>query len=266
MSKSEPLVSSLNRLFKTKIKMLPLSLFFLPMSNPIYQQCLLLLPSTYVPDPATSHHLCHHYTSWSHSYHSRKSHASLLTSSLLTYFPYALFSTERPKWPLLKYISVPRIFLLKGENSDTVNDRCWGQWGGSGRTNSKCSLQGRGNKANITFNFNGVSLWSSLSSFSCRVVSDCFAIPWTVACQAPSVHGISQARILKWAAIFFPRGSSWPKDWTQTPALACGFFTTEPPGRPQYVESRNAKFIWEENFESLRTSDKLVDFHEESYL
>ena len=60
MSKSEPLVSSLNRLFKTNIKMLPLSLFFLPMSNPIYQQCLLLLPSTYVPDPATSHHLCPH--------------------------------------------------------------------------------------------------------------------------------------------------------------------------------------------------------------
>lgn len=56
MSKSEPLVSSLNRLFKTKIKMLPLSFFFLPVSNPIYQQCLLLLPSKYIPDPATSHH------------------------------------------------------------------------------------------------------------------------------------------------------------------------------------------------------------------
>ena len=30
-----------------------------------------------------------------------------------------------------------------------------------------------------------------------------------------SVHGISQARILKWAAISFSRGSSWPRDRTQ---------------------------------------------------
>ena len=28
------------------------------------------------------------------------------------------------------------------------------------------------------------------------------------------VHGISQARILDWVAISFPRGSSWPKDQT----------------------------------------------------
>ena len=29
-----------------------------------------------------------------------------------------------------------------------------------------------------------------------------------------SVHGISQTRILEWVVISFPRGSSWPKDWT----------------------------------------------------
>ena len=29
-----------------------------------------------------------------------------------------------------------------------------------------------------------------------------------------SVHGISQARILKWVAIYFSRGSSWPRDQT----------------------------------------------------
>ena len=28
-----------------------------------------------------------------------------------------------------------------------------------------------------------------------------------------SVHGISQVRILKWVAISFSRGSSWPRDW-----------------------------------------------------
>ena len=31
-----------------------------------------------------------------------------------------------------------------------------------------------------------------------------------------SVHGISQARILKWVAISFSSGSSQPRDWTQS--------------------------------------------------
>ena len=36
-------------------------------------------------------------------------------------------------------------------------------------------------------------------------------------CSLPgsSVHGIFQARILQWVAIFFSRGSSQPRDWTQ---------------------------------------------------
>ena len=49
-----------------------------------------------------------------------------------------------------------------------------------------------------------------------------------------SVHGISQARILEWVAIPFSRGSSRPRDQTcllHLPALAGGFFTTEPPGK-----------------------------------
>ena len=36
--------------------------------------------------------------------------------------------------------------------------------------------------------------------------------PWTVAHQAPSVHRISQARILEQVVIFFSRRSSWPRD------------------------------------------------------
>ena len=54
-----------------------------------------------------------------------------------------------------------------------------------------------------------------------------FAIPWSVACQAPLSMGFFQARILEWIAISFSRGSSWPRDWTLTyPALAGRFFTT----------------------------------------
>ena len=41
-----------------------------------------------------------------------------------------------------------------------------------------------------------------------------FATPWTVAYQAPVLHGILQARILEWVAISFSRGSSKPRDQT----------------------------------------------------
>ena len=34
-----------------------------------------------------------------------------------------------------------------------------------------------------------------------------------------SVHGISQARILEWVAISFPRTSSWPRDRTQVSCI-----------------------------------------------
>ena len=40
-----------------------------------------------------------------------------------------------------------------------------------------------------------------------------------------SVHGILQARILKWVAIPFCRGSSGPRDWTWVSYIAGRFFT-----------------------------------------
>ena len=49
------------------------------------------------------------------------------------------------------------------------------------------------------------------------------------------VHGIPQARILERFAISSSRGSSRPRDQTHvssSPALAGGFFTTVPPGKP----------------------------------
>ena len=46
-------------------------------------------------------------------------------------------------------------------------------------------------------------------------------------CSPPgsSVHGILQARILKWVAMLFSRGSSWPRDRTQVSHLAGRLFT-----------------------------------------
>ena len=40
-----------------------------------------------------------------------------------------------------------------------------------------------------------------------------------------TVHGIFQARILKWVAVPFSRGSSQPRDQTQVSHIAGGFFT-----------------------------------------
>ena len=56
-------------------------------------------------------------------------------------------------------------------------------------------------------------------------------------CRLPvsPVQEISQARILEWAAIFFFRGSSWPRDQTCGSWLAGKFFTTEPPGKPGQI-------------------------------
>ena len=40
-----------------------------------------------------------------------------------------------------------------------------------------------------------------------------------------SVCEISQARIVEWVAIPFPRGSSWPRDQTQVSCIAGRLFT-----------------------------------------
>ena len=41
-----------------------------------------------------------------------------------------------------------------------------------------------------------------------------------------SVHGVLQARILEWVAIFFSRGSFQPRDQTWVSCIVGGFFTT----------------------------------------
>ena len=57
-------------------------------------------------------------------------------------------------------------------------------------------------------------------------------------CSPPgsSVHGILQVRILEWVAIYFFRGSSLPRDWTQVSCIADRLFTVwateeDPPWR-----------------------------------
>ncbi|CAI9171439.1 unnamed protein product [Rangifer tarandus platyrhynchus] len=87
----------------------------------------------------------------------------------------------------------------------------------------------------------GCSMPSSIVNaclLNCSVVSDsCDSMDWGL--PGSSVHGIFPARILEWVAIPFSRGSPpHPRPpgiksvSLMSPALAGGFFTTEPPGNP----------------------------------
>ena len=53
-----------------------------------------------------------------------------------------------------------------------------------------------------------------------------------------SVRRTFQARILKWVAISSSRGSSQARDQTHVSCIAGGFFTAEPPGKPQKAVER----------------------------
>ena len=58
---------------------------------------------------------------------------------------------------------------------------------------------------------------------------------WTVACQAPLSMGFSRQEY--WRELPFPSPGDLPSPRTdpvspEAPALAGGFFTTEPPGKP----------------------------------
>ena len=60
------------------------------------------------------------------------------------------------------------------------------------------------------------------------VTQSCPALCNPMDCRLPgsSIHGISQARVLEWVAIFFSRGSSQPRDGTQVSCPAGRRFTT----------------------------------------
>ena len=52
-------------------------------------------------------------------------------------------------------------------------------------------------------------------------------------CMDYTVHGILQARILKWVAIPFSRGFSQPRDWTHVSALQADSLPVELLGKPR---------------------------------
>ena len=71
----------------------------------------------------------------------------------------------------------------------------------------------------------------TLLLFSCQVLSDSFATPWTVAHQAPLSMGFPSQEY--WSGLPFPSPGDLPDLGIKpmSPALAGRFFTTEPPGK-----------------------------------
>ena len=63
-------------------------------------------------------------------------------------------------------------------------------------------------------------------------MSDSFATPGTVACQASLSTGFSRQKY--WNGLQFPSPGDLPDPGSElmSPALAGGFFTTESPGKP----------------------------------
>ena len=59
-----------------------------------------------------------------------------------------------------------------------------------------------------------------------------------------SVHGILQARILEWVAISFSRGSSWPRNQTQSLELQTVYLPSEPPGVSIHYRSVYCNTLW----------------------
>ena len=92
-----------------------------------------------------------------------------------------------------------------------------------------------------------VSIQSLL--FNCSVVSDSFATPWIVACQAPLSMGFPRQEY--WGGLPFSPLRDLPDPGIEpnfpesplSPALAGGFFTTASPGKPKTTKNQTSS-MW----------------------
>ena len=64
-----------------------------------------------------------------------------------------------------------------------------------------------------------------------------FATPWTIAHQAPLSMGFPRQEYWSGLPFSLPRALPDPGIEAETPALAGGFFTTAPPGKPSVFSS-----------------------------
>ena len=109
---------------------------------------------------------------------------------------------------------------------------------GCGQSNSRCWMRSWIHWR-LTLTLENICC-CSLVAHSCPTLCD------SMHCSAPgfSVHEVSQARILKWIAISYLRGSSQPGDWTLISCIGRWVFTAEPPGKPRVCIRQVAIFFF----------------------
>ena len=85
----------------------------------------------------------------------------------------------------------------------------------------------------------------------CLVTKFCLTLCDPMDCSPPSfsVHGISQARTLEWVDVSFFRALPDSGIKPMSPALAGGFFTAKPPGKPKKYKAKT---------NSLQTRNALI--------
>ena len=88
--------------------------------------------------------------------------------------------------------------------------------------------------------------WFTYIVCSCPVAKLCLTIlrpPWTAAFQAPLSMGFPRQE--RWSGLPFPSPGDLPHPGLElaSPALAGGFFTTEPPGTPLVILSLTSESI-----------------------
>ena len=89
-----------------------------------------------------------------------------------------------------------------------------------------------GKNSGVGFHFLLQCPWKWKSESEVTQVCPTLCNPKDCSLPGSSVHGISQARILKWVGISFSRGYSWPRKWTQISRIAGRFLPSKPPGKP----------------------------------
>ena len=77
------------------------------------------------------------------------------------------------------------------------------------------------------------------------VMSDSFATPWAVACQVPLSMGFPRQEYWRGLPFASPGDLPNPRMSPVSPALAGGFFTVEPPGKPVKLVQRKYNFEME---------------------
>ena len=108
--------------------------------------------------------------------------------------------------------------------------RCWKrEWRWTGRVQREAQMAGWHLLTRDVLNMSQLHrhklrvIYNVLVAWLCPTLCD----PMDYNLPGSSVHGIVQARILEWVAISFSRGSSWPKDWTRSPALQADSLLSE---------------------------------------